>query len=221
MTDPQPALLTLVAEVNGIYHPDFNFSANDNNNKFERFVEIIAELARSHRLNWVETYGKPDAFSLVIDQSETKHATMAAELLTLLGLPPEKYTEPRIVIPLSLALDSADVGAIGLTTRSVWDMVEILAARIEIPEIDLQNGVVASPPPPGNVGKMLRVHHSESNPEHAYFAVEFRDAWFYIDERDLKTKEYVKLLGSLWSLSMANAAQQNTSAPVLTVPVSR
>ena len=146
---------------------------------------------------------------------------MAAELLTLLGLPLEKYTEPRIVIPLSLALNSADVGAIGLTTRSVWDMVEILAARIEIPDVDVQNGVVASPPPPGSVGKMLRVHHSESKPEHAYVAVEFRDAWFYIDERDLKTKEYFKLLGSLWSLSMASAAQQNTSAPVLTVPVSR
>lgn len=221
MTDPKPALLTLVAEINGIYNPDFNFGAQDNNKKFERFAEIIAELTRTHRLNWVETYGKPDTFSLVIDQSDAEHAAMVAELLTLLGLTPEKYTEPRIVIPLSLALNSAHEGAIGLTTRSVWDLVEILTARIEVPQIDVQNGVVASPPPPGKVGKLLRVHHSESEPEHAYVAVKFRDGWFYIDERDLITKQYFKLLGGLWSLSMASAAQQNTSAPVLTVPVSR
>ena len=221
MTNPEPALMALVSEINGMYNPDFVFNAGDEDPNFERVVAIIAKLTRLHRLKWVETRDKPASFALVIDQSQPEHAALVKEMLTLLGLSPENYTSPRIVLPVSLALNSADMGAIGFTTRSVWDLVEILSARIEVPEVDVADGVVASAPPPAKIGKMLRVHHSESEPEHAYIAVQFRDGWFYIDERDLATKEYFKLLGGLWSLTMANSAQQNTSAPVLTVPVSR
>lgn len=219
LTDPQPALLALVAEVNGVYNPDFDFDGEADTESFVRFSEIVAKLRQAHRLQWVKTVGRPGTFSLVIDQSDKDIAQLVKELLTILGLPKERYTSPQIVIPVSLALNSADKGAIGFTTRSVFDMVEILSARIEVPDIDVKNGVVAPAPPPGLVGKMLRVHHSESQPEHAYIAVEYRDGWFYIDERDLRTKEYFKLLGSLWSLTMAQGVQQNTSAPILTVPV--
>lgn len=221
MTDPQPALLALVSEINGMYNPDFIFGAEDEDPNFERLVAIIAQLTRSHRLKWVEDRDKPATFALVIDQSQPDHAAMVAEMLTLLGLSRADYTSPRIVLPVSLALNSAELGAVGFTTRSVWDLVEILSARIEVPQIDVTDGVVASAPPPAKIGKMLRVHHSEKEPEHAYIAVQFRDGWFYIDERDLATKEYFKLLGSLWTLTMANSTKQNNSAPVLTVPVSR
>ena len=66
----------------------------------------------------------------------------------------------------------------------------------------------------------MKIAYSAEEPEHAYVAIQFREGWFYIDERDLITKEYFKLLGSLWTMTMSKAVGQGASAPLLTVPVS-
>ena len=221
MTDPTPVFDALVTAVNGIYNPDFIFSEDDADPRFDQFSSIMAELTRAHRLNWVESPERKGQFSMVIDQTTPAHAARVKELLRLLRLPPEDYQTPQLVIPVALALNGAPSGAIGITTRSVWDLVEILTAAIEVPAIDEQEGVASPAPPPGRTGKLLRINYSEDRPEHAYVAVEHRDGWFYIDERDLITKKYFKLLGGLWSTAMANATSQGPAAPVLTVPVSR
>ena len=221
MTDPAPIFNALVTAVNGIYNPDFIFSEDDMDPRFDEFSSIMAELTRAHRLNWVEDPKRKGHFSLVIDQTEPVHAARVKELLRLLSLPPGDYRTPQVVIPVALALNGAQSGTMGITTRSVMDLVEILTAAIEVPAKDEQEGVVAPAPRPGRTGKLLRINYSESSPQHAYVAVEHRDGWFYIDERDLVTKKYFKLLGGLWSVAMASAAGQGPAAPVLTVPVSR
>lgn len=221
ITNPAPVFDALVTAVNGIYNPDFMFTSEDNDPRFDQFTGIMTELTRAHRLNWVESPEQKGQFSLVIDQSVPLHAASVKELLRLLSLPPGDYQTPMVVIPVALAVDGASSGIMGITTRSVWDMVEILTAAIEVPSADEQNGVVMPPPPPGRVGKDLRINYSADQPEHAYVKVQHRNGWFSIDERDLDTKQYFKLLGSLWSLAMANAVGLGPAAPVLTVPVSR
>ena len=221
MTDPAPIFNALVTAVNGIYNPDFVFSEDDADTRFDEFTDIMAELTRAHRLNWVENPERKGHFSLVIDQTAPAHAARVKELLRLLSLPPGDYHTPQVVIPVALALNGAQSGILGITTRSVWDLVEILTAAIEVPPRDERDGVAAPAPPPGRTGKTLRIQHAEDRPETAYIAVQHRDGWFYIDERDLVTKKYFKLLGGLWSMAMANAVGQGPAAPVLTVPVSR
>lgn len=220
MTAPVPVLTTLITAVNGIYNPDFIFTPEDDDPRFDRFTEIIAALSRSHRLHWVENPRHKGEFSLVIDQTRTEDARVVKELIALLHLSPEDFRTPQVVIPVALALDGARSGIMGITTRSVWDLVEILTATIEVPAADLESGVVRAAPPPGRVGRQLRIHYSASKPEHAYIVVEHRDGWFYIDERDHATKHYFKLLGSLWTQAMAGAQGQGPAAPILTVPVS-
>ena len=109
----------------------------------------------------------------------------------------------------------------GFSTRSVWDMVEILSARIQVPDADERDGLVVPAPPPGRLGQSLQIRYSKNEPDNAYVAVEYRDGWFYIDHRDMLTKQFFKLMGSLWSMVMSNAAGQGAAAPVLTVPVTR
>ena len=75
--------------------------------------------------------------------------------------------------------------------------------------------MATSYPRPGPAGQGLRVHYTDARPEHAYIAVEYRDGWFYIDERDLATKRYFKLLGGLWSSTIADAAGKTSTAPIL------
>ena len=220
-TNAGNVLVALVSEVNGIYNPDFNFSEQQDDPRFDEFTRLVTELSRAHRLHWVARSGHKGEFSLVIDQSAPEHAARVKALLQLLNLPPAMQREQLVVIPVSLALGGGKDGGVGFSTRSVWDMVEVLSARIQVPAADERDGLVVPAPPAGRLGKSLNIHYSKEEPDKAYVAVEYRDGWFYIDERDMLTKQYFKLLGSLWSLAMANAAGQGAAAPVLTVPVTR
>lgn len=220
MANPAPALSAFITTANYIYNPHFNFSEDPEDPRFDEFINIIAALTRDHRLHWVESATGQDQFSMVIDQFEARHAAQVKQLLQLLDLPAAKPGQRQVVIPVFLALDGATVGGLGITTRSVWDLVEILSASIEVPAQDEAAGVAIPAPPPGRVGRQLKITFSKEEPEHAYIAVPYREGWFYIDERDLVTKEYFRLLASLWTMTMSKAIGQGAAAPLLTVPVS-
>lgn len=220
MINPESVFLALISSVNGIYNEDFFFTEKELDPRFGRFAAIMGELTRAHRLHWVENPGQQKQFSIVIDQSAPDHAAMAKELLELVGLSRLHSSAPQLVLPVTLSLDGARQGELGITTRSIVNMVEILAARIEIPQRDIDHGVVAKYPAAGALGQKLAIHYSLEKPEHAYVSVRHRDGWFYIDERDGDTKRYFKLLGSLWSLAVASSLADGPAAPVLTVPVS-
>ncbi|VGO16645.1 hypothetical protein PDESU_05236 [Pontiella desulfatans] len=49
-------------------------------------------------------------------------------------------------------------------------------------------------------------------------AVKYRGYWFWIDDADLKTKTEFRLVRTLWSISIAGAAD-HMSAPILILPV--
>jgi hypothetical protein len=211
----------LVSNVNGIYNPDFLFSSTEPDPRFSRFVAIMAELTRARRLHWIEDPQQHGSFSVVIDHYAPTYAAEVNELLRLLGLSAPESLSPPVILPVSLALDGRGTGGIGITTRSVWDLVEILSAAIEVPEEDQRNGVIASFPPVGLVGRELRIGHASSRPEHASVAVKHRHVWFYIDEKDQATKQFFRLLGTLWSVTIAESAGKASAAPVLTIPASR
>lgn len=220
MTNPAPALSAFITSANYIYNPNFDFGKEPQDPRFDEFVGIMATLTREHRLQWVQSAKDQAQFSIVIDQSDAGHAAQVKQLLQLLDLPAAKPDQRQVVIPVLLALDGAAVGGLGITTRSVWDLVEILSAAIEVPATDEAAGVVVPAPPPGRIGRKLKIAFSMEEPEHAYIAVAYREGWFYIDERDLITKEYFRLLGSLWTMTMSKAIGQGAAAPLLTVPVS-
>ena len=221
MANPAPIYTALVANVNGIHNPDFRFTSIEPDPRFERFVELMTALTRAQCLHWVEDPERSGDFSIVISHHAPVYADQVSELLDLLGLPAPQDRTARVILPVSLALDGRDTGGIGIITYTVFDLVEILSAAIEVPEEDQRNGVSTSYPPPGLAGRTLRVPYSKARPEQAAVAVKHRDGWFYIDEKDKATKGFFRLLASLWSVSIAESTAKTTAAPVLTVPVSR
>jgi len=221
LAEPAPVYTALVSSVNGIDNPDFLFSSAQVDPKFSRFVTIMTELTQAHRLHWVEDPHNAGSFSIVIDRFAPSYVAEVAELLHVLGLSALKEDSQRVVLPVPLALDGRSRGGIGITTRSIFDLVEILSAVIEVPEEDQQNGVTVSYPSMGLVGKDLRVRRSGGRPEHASVAVKYRDGWFYIDDKDLVTKKFFKLLGDLWASTIAESDANAGAAPIMTVPVSR
>ena len=158
---------------------------------------------------------------MVIEPTTAQDRAAADELLTLLELPAAQADAHRITVPVFMALHGEEAGGMGMATRSLWELVEILTAAVQVPAADLESGTASAYPRAGRPGRDLKISYSEDRPERPYIAVEHRDGWFYIDERDAATKRYFKLFGSLWSAAMAESLGQGSSTPVLTVPVSR
>lgn len=220
LADPAYVYRALVSGVNDIRNPDFQVSPNTTDPRFERLVTLIAKLTQADRLSWIKSGTGASDLSIVIDHHHPAYTSEVLELLDLLGFPAPSDPSARVILPVAHALDEHDSRGLGITTRSVGDLVEILSAAVDVPEEEMQKGVAMTYPPSGLVGKDLRVRRSDARPKRASVAVEYRDGWFYIDETDLATKRFFRLLGALWSVSIAEGAV-GSSAPVLTVPVSR
>jgi hypothetical protein len=99
-------------------------------------------------------------------------------------------------------------------------MIQILRAAVQVPEEHANAGLAMDFPPMGPVGEKLHIYSSKDRPTQAIVSVKHRGYWFYIDDRDLRTKYFYSAVRTLWGLSIA-ASDDPTSAPVLTLPVSR
>jgi len=220
MTNPAPVYTALVANINNLHNPDFLITPAQPDPDFDRVVSLMSALTQAQCLHWIED-PQDRSYSIVIDNYTPVYTAKVTELLELLGLPAARDEAGRVILPVSLALHGRDNGGIGIITRSVFDLGEILSASIEVPEHEKDSGIATLYPPTGLAGKNLRIRHATEEPAHAYIRVKHRDNWFYIDETDQPTKQYFRLMSTLWSLTISESAAKGAAAPVLTVPVSR
>ena len=218
---PRPgfAYHMLLESINDIHTPAFLYGDQKDDPRFERVVTIMTALTHENRLYWVEHDDDAQSLALVLHNPDADERVV--ELLQLLSLPASKARTERIIIPTSMALQGATDSSIGITTRSLWELVEILTAGVQVPAVDEADGVATPFPRLGRGGRDLTIGYSEVRPDAAYLAVEYRDGWYSIDDRDYATKRYFKLLGSLWSAAISQSLDDVSASPVLTVPVSR
>jgi hypothetical protein len=125
-----------------------------------------------------------------------------------------------IIIPAYFAVQTRKLWGIGITTRSTYDLIEILRATIEVPQEHARVGLTINYPPMGLPGQGIRIISSREKPKRMSMAVKYRGYWFYIDETDQRTKALFRVLRTFWSISIAASADQR-AAPVLTIPVSQ
>ena len=215
--DPSLIVIALVSSINGIKNPDFSFPGAEPDPRFLRVVDIISQLAQLNRLHWVES--SAGGFSVFIEpDGSTAEVT---ELLELLDIAASPADDSALVLPVVQSLHGRGSNEIGISTRSVFELLEILVGAIEVPQQDQLDGNAVRAPLPGLAGERLHVRYSEDAPEQASVAVQYRDGWFYVAANDITTKIYFRLLGAVWSSAIAAGTSGNTAAPVLTVPVSR
>lgn len=177
LADPTYIYGALIASANGIQNPDFLFFPTDPGTRFNRFALIMTRLTQAQRLHWIEDPRHTGQFSIVIDRYAPAHTDDVAELLNLLGLTAPGDRSTQIVLPVSLALHGRESDAVGITTRSVVDLMEMLSAAVDLPQADQRTGVAVTYPPAGPAGSDLRVRYSTTKPERAAVAVQYRGGW--------------------------------------------
>jgi hypothetical protein len=210
----------VVKRINGISNPDFLSSPTAAPDpRFSRLVALFDSLHRAGVLSFAAIAEKSQEFAIVMRDYVPGHAQEVEELLRLLDLPAVSGARP-IVVPMSAAVERDQTNSVAVTTRSLAALMEIMTAAVEVSEEQARSGRVVDYPPPGLIGRQVRIQRSESAPDDASVRVKYRDAWYYIADTDLRTKEFFRFIELLWGITVASSTASQP-APVLTVPVGR
>jgi len=214
-------LTQLANRINDMRNPDFlSAGGTAYDPRFQRFVELNKELNQAGVLQLVENPSKEAPFGVLIAGYAPAHSEKVNEYLTLIGLPMLTNSSKDIVIPVYFGVKGSNLDGIAISTRSTYELIQILKAAVEIPQDHVDTGLAIVFPPMGPAGDNIRIHASKDEPKRAAVAVKNRGYWFYIDETDMHTKLYYLMVRTLWSVGIADATDHR-AAPVLTIPVSR
>ncbi len=218
--DPGFYYKTLITSVNGLSNHAFLFDGERLDDRFLRFVEIMDVLTRRHSISWVDDYPRPGQQSLVVEHRSPDSASLIEELVSLTGLSDVTLSQQFVVIPVARAAVEVDYSVLRFTTRSVLQLIDILAASVDVPQGDVASGAAVAQRELGLPGQGVRVRFSVDEPESVSVKVEYRGGWYYISDNDLVSKRFFRLLAGLWSAAISGTVD-GSGAPVLTVPVSR
>jgi hypothetical protein len=216
-----PALMLYVNRINELLNPDFLETPEEKPDpRFQRFVELSLELNRADVVHWVRDPRQEIDFDILITNFAPAYTEKVREFLSLIGKPMPADESQDIILPVYFTVKAQDLKGVAITTRSTGDMIQILRAAVQVLEEHSSAGLAIEYPPMGPIGEKLHIYSSKDRPTQAILSVKHRGYWFYIDDRDLRTKYFYSAVRTLWGLSIA-ASDDPTSAPVLTLPVSR
>lgn len=222
VVNPDMYFIALVDKVNDIKNPDFHKThSSEPDPRFQRLVELVVELRDADVIHWYANPSKDVAFNILINNYAPAYTKDVREYLTLLGLPTKPVVESKdIILPVYFAIKARKLDGIAISTRSIYDLIEILSASINIPQDHASRGLALNFPKLGLAGKDIHIYTSKDKPKNAEVAVKHRGYWFYLDETDTNTKLFYRLVRTLWSITIVSGTDKQ-GAPVLTIPVSR
>ena len=103
---------------------------------------------------------------------------------------------------------------IGLTNRSVFDILRFAAASIEVPEREVASGRVRMHAV--ELDEYLDVRSSKTTPSNAWLKVPYRGSWYFIPATDLNSRTSFTLMSALFASVVGEVPG---AKPVLTLPV--
>ena len=108
---------------------------------------------------------------------------------------------------------------IAMLSRSILQVLIDLASHFDVPEVDLAEGSVygvkRTPEQERLFPPLLTVRCGPSAPGNAYVSVNYRNQWFWIEDRDIQSKQMFTFTMFLFSLTETGTAQ---AAPIVTIP---
>ncbi len=230
---PSPALLMRVEEgwpidtllqigaqsINGLSNRKGGARGRPADSDFIRLLAALQRLQVSGAIDLrVETskQTKEQGTILVISQKTLAPEVQADRVLVrkLLGLRPDIDTYKIVYGAMSGKDDE-----IAMQTRSGFQILNQLGSNIEIPSEHIAEHRTYSPVSESgdmtqSLPPLVKIHAEKSQPADAFVAVNYRDYWYWIDDRDYRSKGVFTFLMII--LTLADKEEQ-VQAPVVTI----
>ena len=222
-TEDVEVLRMLVRRANGIVNPLFSSQSaaeglpTGSADEFDRFVEAYVRLRERGSLDVVRAADQQYQL-LLHDFTQEESAADVRQLLQTLGVAVHLDDRGPIALPLRFFVGEPREDAVDLETPSAMEIIEAAGLGVQVPGAHLTDGVAR--PTAASVHPFIVIHSSRDRPSHATVAVRHRDWWFFVDERDARSKQAFIVLRTLIGLRLDEAAS-GQAVPVLTVPVAR
>ena len=116
----------------------------------------------------------------------------------------------------SMPADSREVAVI---TRSIMQQMQTMAAEVDVPPEDVSQGRATagweSVTNNTNAIRLIQIKCSKTEPADAFATVEYRNHWFWIDDRDLKSKRVLSFMMMMFTLADTG---EKEPLPLITIP---
>jgi hypothetical protein len=118
----------------------------------------------------------------------------------------------------SIAKDDKEIASL---SRSILEILIDLASNIDVPSEHVQQKRVMPTMPiettaaGTEVVPLMRIHSSPARPKESFSSIRYREHWYWIDDRDLRSKSLFTFLMFIFSLT---ETQGKEGAPIVTIP---
>ncbi len=207
-----------VESLNGVRNRSVSAGvARDADPEFIRVLQLLRE---------VQTAG---AFGMRVEVDKNKDTTDVM-FFRRENLPPEtmeKTVEIRRLLRMSEGLHkfnlvySPMVGAtneLAVGSRSMFQIMSAFASYIDVPDSDLKEGrALPSLSSTNNTARddQFRIKCSPEKPANAFAEVHYRDKWFWVDDRDWRTKRALSAVVFIFTMADTGGNEQ---LPLITIP---
>jgi hypothetical protein len=208
-----------VGAMNGLKNQESNLAGvSPPDADFVRALELLRKIQLSGAVGMrVEQDAQKRLTTLVTFRSKNiSEQTLAetCELRKLLRLNPDAMELKLVFGPTA----SSDM-ELAILTRSLLNIMNNMAAQVDVPPEHITDGRATpgfnSTSQENEIQRMMRIRSSKEKPAAPYVAVPYRDHWFWIDDRDLKSKRAFAFMMLLFTLSETS---EKENLPLITIP---
>ena len=185
---------------------------------YYRVIELMQQIQQSGAVSMriKKENNLNDTTVLFFQKEDLDPEVQAArlELSGLLGLDPDARE-----ISVSYGLIPGSGNEIALLTRSMLQIMIQMATKIDVPPEHVADGrtvpTMATAGSDAENRKLMKIQHSKERPENAFSAVKYRDYWYWVDDRDFRSKRTFAFLMILFSLTETGGKE---GLPLVTIP---
>lgn len=186
--------------------------------EFQELLELMKRIQESGAVGTrIVTKDKWDVAVLILRSGADPEVNRdIRETRRLLGVEPNA-TE----ITVTYGTAAGTRNEVAILTRSIVEIIIEMASQIDVPEEYVAEGRTYATAPeigpgPGQVPPFAHIYTGKERPADAFAAIRNRDHWYWIDDRDYRSKVHFAFLMVLFSLTETGTPPQT---PVVTVPV--
>jgi hypothetical protein len=209
-----------IQAINGVYNRSgAAMKAHPADPEFYRFMALFRDVQASRAIGTRIQKAEGNRISTIVffrkEGITPEIAAKANELRKLLGLNLE--AQEFTIVYGSLPQNDREIA---ILSRSMLEILVEMSSRIDVPAVHVaeERTIPTSENEPELVdGTVPSVHIrcAAEKPDDAFVTIPYRDHWFWIDDRDFRTKRAFSFLMFLFTLAETGGTDK---APVLTIP---